>query len=295
MNILTDNDFTILKDYGMVDSDSDNEAMIIKEDVFDFNKIKEKLYYFINIISNKSDTINNKDLENISKCLSKRISLHNNNLILLNNFPIDNFIKSECFENLSLDQINKYSFFSKFSEIKMLKNNLLIEKYKISQDYFDNRGNFLIPNSRNIKFRGKELYDPPYGWIGIGLNVLGKYEKDNNWLEDISDKSDWAIAYRSIGSNKSNNSGKKINYLKYFIEKGFKRLKNGVAVTPNIKAAEKYANTIIYNNTKYKVLFMIKVNVNNIKKREILKDEVKFWLSDADNVRIYRVLFKKIN
>ena len=295
IKILTDNDFTILKDYGMVDSDSDNEAMITKEDVFDFNKIKEKLYYFINIISNKSDTINNKDLENISKCLSKRISLHNNNLILLNNFPIDNFIKSECFENLSLDQINKYSFFSKFSEIKMLKNNLLIEKYKISQDYFDNRGNFLIPNSRNIKFRGKELYDPPYDWIGIGLNVLGKYEKDNNWLEDISDKSDWAIAYRSIGSNKYNNSGKKINYLKYFIEKGFKRLKNGVAVTPNIKAAEKYANTIIYNNTKYKVLFMTKVNVNNIKKREILKDEVKFWLSDADNVKIYRVLFKKIN
>ena len=190
-----------------------------------------------------------------------------NNLIILNNFPMDNFIKSECFENLSLDQINKYSFFSKFSEIKMLKNNLLIEKYKISQDYFDNRGNFLIPNSRNNIFRGKELYDPPYGWIGIGLNVLGKYEKDNNWLEDISYKSDWGIAYRSIGSNKYNNSGKKINYLKYFIEKGFKRLKNGVYVTPNIKAAEKYANTIIYNNTKYKVLFMTKVNVNN-KKRE---------------------------
>ena len=32
--------------------------MIIKEDVFDFNKIKEKLYYFINIISNKSDISN---------------------------------------------------------------------------------------------------------------------------------------------------------------------------------------------------------------------------------------------
>ena len=54
----------------------------------------------------------------------------------------------------------------------MLKNSLLIEKFKISQDYFDNRGNFLIPNSRNNIFRGKELYDPPYGWIGIGLNVF---------------------------------------------------------------------------------------------------------------------------
>ena len=146
-----------------------------------------------------------------------------------------------------------------------------------------------------IYLGGKELYDPPYGWIGIGLNVLGKYEKDNNWLEDISYKSDWGIAYRSIGSNKYNNSGKKINYLKYFIEKGFKRLKNGVYVTPNIETAEKYANAIIYNNTKYKTLFITKVNVNNKKKREILKDEVKFWLSDADNVRIYRVLFKKMN
>ena len=77
IKILTDNnDFTIINDYDMVESDSDNEAMVIKEDAFDFNKIKEKLYYFINIISNKSDTINNKDLENISKCLSNRISLH---------------------------------------------------------------------------------------------------------------------------------------------------------------------------------------------------------------------------
>ena len=47
----------------------------------------------------------------------------------------------------------------------MLKNKLLIEKYKINKDNFDNEGNFLIPNLRK---RGKELYDPPYGWIGIG-------------------------------------------------------------------------------------------------------------------------------
>ena len=289
MNILEDNNLTIINGF----YSDDDESNIKKDELFNFNNIKDKLYYFINIISNKSDNISNKDLEKITKIISKRISLHNNNIIVLNNFPIDNFIKAERFEKLSLEQINKYSFFSKFSEIKMLKNKLLIEKYKINKDNFDNKGNFLIPNLRK---RGKELYDPPYGWIGIGLNVLGKYEKNNNWLEDISNESEWAIAYRSIGANKSNNSDEKIKNLKSFIEKRFEKLKNNVYVTPNIKTAEKYATTIICNNSKYKILLMTKIKINKIKNIELLKeDNQEFWSLDNDNVRIYRVLFKKIN
>ena len=42
----------------------------------------------------------------------------------------------------------------------------------------------------------------------MGLNVLGKYEKDNKWFEDRSYKSEWAIAYRDICYNKTNKSGK---------------------------------------------------------------------------------------
>ena len=128
------------------------------------------------------------------------------------------------------------------------------------------------------------------------IKCFRKYEKNNNWLEDISNKSEWAIAYRSIGANKSNNSDEKIKNLKSFIEKRFEKLKNNVYVTPNIKTAEKYATTIICNNSKYKILLMTKIKINKIKNIELLKeDNQEFWSLDNDNVRIYRILFKKIN
>ena len=47
-------------------------------------------------------------------------------------------------------------------------------------------------------FRGTEKYNPPYGWIGIGLKVLNIYE-DNHWLEDKTKYSKWAIAYYGVG------------------------------------------------------------------------------------------------
>ena len=63
----------------------------------------------------------------------------------------------------------------------------------------DSRGDFILPNTRNILKRGNEDYNPPYGWIGIGLNVSNNYkgnEEDSyaKWLKE-SINSKWAIAY----------------------------------------------------------------------------------------------------
>ena len=315
-------DFSIFEENGESSSDTSKEAYFSgkessssgsePEDIFptkkNQKKFNEKLFYFINIITPDNEYLSTEELKKIYNKITKKLSFQKNYLLLLKNFSIDNIIKSEHFEKLTLKHINEYPIFSKFYEIKLLKNNLLIEKYKIDQKYFDNRGNFLVPNSRNNIFRGKELYDPPYGWIGIGLKVLGKYKDGNNWLEDISNNSEWAIAYRGIGYNKDNKSGKIFNILKYFILKDFNivinsfqsklndirhggEVKDGIYLTPYINIAEKYTDCISFNNQKYKVLLMAKVKIDKIREPE----GSNFWVLNNEDIRIYRVLLKKIS
>ena len=272
--------------------------------IFNFEKIKRNLIYFINIISKDNKYFNNDEIKSISDAISKYLSLQNNNLFIIQNSRINEFIKSSNFEDISLDNIKFQPISSKFYELKSLKNELLIKEYHFKKNLFDNSGNFLSPNSRQNIFRGKERYDPPYNWIGIGLNVIGKYE-DDKWLNDISDKSEWAIAYRGIGTNISSNDVKK--YLRYFIEKGlniaksssksksndkrrWKKVGEGIYMTPYIKIAEKYTQNITFNNKKYKVLLMAKVKIDKIREPK----GTNFWVLNNEDIRIYRILFKSI-
>ena len=269
-----------------------------------FEEIKNKLFFFINVISKENMTYNIEDLNAISKKIIECLNLQENNLFLLQNSQIDNFVKCNNFNEIPLRQFRSNSLLIKFSELNTIKMKLLIAKYGINEDSFDNRGNFLNPNSRKIIFRGNEIYEAPYGWMGLGLNVLGKYQ-DDIWLKDISDKSEWAIAYRGILSKDVN---KIKEYLKYFIEKqdlkiasilvkeGIKNKRNskninkGVYMTPYIRTAEKYTQSISFNNKKYKVLLMAKVKAKDI----IEPEGTNFWILEDKNIRIYRVLFKEI-
>ena len=276
--------------------------------IFNFEKIKRNLIYFINIISKDNKYFNNDEIKSISDAISKYLSLQNNNLFIIQNSRINEFIKSSNFEDISLDNIKFQPISSKFYELKSLKNELLIKEYHFKKNLFDNSGNFLSPNSRQNIFRGKERYDPPYNWIGIGLNVIGKYE-DDKWLNDISDKSEWAIAYRGIGANISPENIKK--YLLYFIvnDKGLniaisssksqsldtrRRKKvevgDGIYLTPYIQVAEEYTQNIIFNKKKYKILLMAKVKIDKIRQPE----GTSFWVLNDEDIRIYRILFKCI-
>ena len=53
---------------------------------------------------------------------------------------------------------------------------------KLSKSHLDARGN-RFDNLAINKKRGNKPYNLPLGWIGIGLNVLDKYENgDNKWI-----------------------------------------------------------------------------------------------------------------
>ena len=295
------------RNFDQIEDEFEDEVYIINEVLhcnnFDFGKIKEKLFYFINIISKENKILNNENLEKISKEISDDLDINDDDLFIIQNSRVDNFVKTFNFNKISLKQIEKIPSFSKIYELKSLDMVLLRKELQIKKEYSDYRGNFLNPNSRNNIFRGKEIYDPPYGWIGLGLNVLDKYE-NNNWLEDISNKSEWAIAYRGITSK---NPDKIKNYLKHFIitrnleiaettseksiiNKKVWNLKSGIYMTPYIKTAEKFTKTISFNKKNYKILLMAKVKISEI----IEEEDSNFWILKNDAIRIYRVLFKEI-
>ena len=288
------------------EEEGDSESELYVQGI-EFNEIKNKLFYFINIISKENDIYSKNDLNNYSTKISELIEIEKTNIFLIQNSQFDNFVKSNNFNDIPLMEIKDNPLFNKFCELKMIKMNLLIKEYKINNIFFDDRGNFLNPNSRRNMFRGKEIYDAPYGWMGLGLNVLGKYKNDD-WLEDISNQSEWAIAYRFIAAR---NINKIKYYLKYFIEnrnlnilqttfkkqindsRRWKSLKEGIIMTPLIQTAEKYTQSISFNNKKYKVLLMAKVKINEI----VEPKGSNFWfLKNKNNkdIRIYRVLFKEI-
>ena len=98
-------------------------------------------------------TYNIEDLNTISKKIIECLNLQENNLFLLQNSQIDNFVKCNNFNEIPLRQFRSNSLLIKFSELNTIKMKLLIAKYGINEDSFDNRGNFLNPNSRKIIFK----------------------------------------------------------------------------------------------------------------------------------------------
>jgi len=272
------------------------------------NNILKNYYLLINLIPKKQDSSKEKLEKEIIQTFNKNLSLNKDDILFSYNrsYFIDRLIKTEKFNNLSLSEIkNNYPYFYELYEFKNIIEQILIRYCNIDRKLIDYKGHFIIPNKSNNFIRGKEKYYPPYGWIGIGLNVLGKYDNDD-WINDNSKESKWSIAYHGVGGNlpssevikklrkkiinglKDGESQYKCNY--YDIRHKSKRIGTGVYLTPNINIAEDYSGEILFNNSKYKIALMVKVL--NAKIRE--PEDINFWILHRDYVRIYRVLIKKI-
>ena len=236
------------------------------------------------------------------------------NLVLINEFKIENFqqFSEKNFDLIKLNEniresLKNIFYFDELYEFKYIIEELLIRQCKIDRELIDYRGHFIIPNKSNNFIRGKEKYYPPYSWIGIGLNVLGKYDNNNNdWINDSSKESKWSIAYHGVGGNlPSSEVLKKLNKkIKKGLEDGEsqykcnysdirhknKKIGTGVYLTPDINIAENYSGEIKFINSKYKIALMVKVLNDKIREPE----DINFWILNKKYIRIYRVLFKKI-
>ena len=286
--------------------DIENEIYIEEEEI---NSIINKFYYFINLIPKKRIKYNKKNIKSLLfEEIANKYKIKKSNIYLLfdgKNAFINYFIKTEKFSSMSLQKIKKIflNVNKKIYEYKKIYENLSL---LIDKKYLDYKGNTICPNSSNNLFRGTEKYNPPYGWIGIGLKVLNIYE-DNNWLEDKTKYSKWAIAYHGVGHTLYSNEIKEV--LKNIITKnglieGDNKQKfnskdirhpgeiigEGIYLTPYIDIAENFAGTISICNKIYKVILMAKVLISEIKE----PNDINYWILNKNYVRIYRILLKEI-
>ena len=96
-----------------------------------YSKIQKKLIYFINIISKENINFNKEYLRNITESISKSLGISSSDLFLIQNSPIDNFVKSHNFQEMTLNQNGKFQSFSKLNELKSIKFNFINKEYKI--------------------------------------------------------------------------------------------------------------------------------------------------------------------
>ena len=240
--------------------------------------------------------------------MSSCLSIDKDNVFILYNDNVNNFVKSKNFSEIYFEKLKSDNkILDKLYESKKLIDLFLNEKCQISNCHFDYRGNLLMPDISGNLLREKKSNDLPFGWIGIGLNVLGKYDNDD-WLINNTDSSEWVTAYYGIaidsifefrnliqniimkkGLEESEESSSltdsNLSDKKYIWEMG-----KDVCLTPSIKNAENDAKKILIDNKEYKIVFMEKVFKNGIKEA----DRTDYWILDNKNVRIYRILFKEI-
>ena len=113
-----------------------------KDDNLNYVEIQKKLIYFINIISKENINLNKEYIKNISENISKSLGINSSDLFLIQNSPIDNFVKSLNFKEMTLNQNEKLQSFSKLNELKSIKYNFILKEFNIGENDLDNRGNF---------------------------------------------------------------------------------------------------------------------------------------------------------
>ena len=223
----------------------------------------------------------------------------------MNNRNVQSIFQTSEFNDLNRDDFNnKYKNESNFRELKELKelHTQLMQDITFPLNNFDYRGNKVDGWSMNEK-RGNKTYEPPVGWVGIGLKVLGCFDGGyNNWIEKNS-RDEWCVAYHGISGPKQ--------IIRNIIEKGFKegrgqffkddedilhpgqKVGTGVYFTPSIEAAEQYSLPLKFGDYNYKTVLMVRVKPDKIRQSARFNP---YWVvnGDTDEVRPYRILFKKV-
>ena len=286
-------------------------------------KIKYDLHFDFGVTKNEIYLVDGNEFEKLKEKIKRKISKDYNipkNEIIVT-YPQKGSLRVQViFENDKFNDLNLDDFKSKFkndkefqelNNLKEIHKDVLISVCKLSKNQLDSRGNRYDGWGENEK-RGNMPYDPPKGWIGIGLNVLDKYDNgDNTWIGMENIKGEWCVAYHGVGQLEEPNKVKDIvsKIIRDKFKPGMgqvhedcddnnhpgKKVGKGVYCTPHIKTAEDYSGTSEINGQKYKTVLMVRVKPDAIRccNCEYAKD---YWVVDGTNneIRPYRILYKKI-
>ena len=258
----------------------------------------------------------NKFNEKLKKKLAKEYNIKEDDIIISfpqrGSYQITVIFKSKDFYELKKEKLlEKFKDEPELGKLKDLHTNLLMNGCKISQKMFDSRGNNKDGGWGENEKRGGEDYIPPKGWIRYGLNVLGKYDKNDDWLSYDGRKGEWCIAYHGVAQSQNSNEVKKVVNLiaKHNLKKGSgqyykdyidcrhppNKVGEGVYCTPNpeVVIKDNYAGIAEVNNEKYYMAYMLRVNPAKIRCAEEKKD---YWVlnGNENEIRPYGILIKKV-
>jgi hypothetical protein len=261
----------------------------------------------------------NEFKEKLRLKLSKDYQIPKDKIIIIITYPqkgslsVQLIFQSDEFNNLNLEQFKqKFKNDKEFSDLNHLKEvntDVIIGACKLTKNQLDNRGNRVDGWGINEQ-RGKVKYNPPLGWIGIGLKVLDKYDNGNNdWIGMNNKEGEWCVAYHGVGRYKDSDDVKKITGAIYNTE--FKpgwgqehkrhddinhpgqKVGIGVYCTPYVEIAEKFAGTCEIKGKSYKTVLMTRVKQSAIR---TCQDQNDYWVVNGtkDEIRPYRILYKSI-
>ena len=284
---------------------------------FDFGKDRNE-----ELLNDKKEY--EKFKENLLLKISKDYKIPTDKIIVTypqkGSFEVQVIFQSDEFNDLDAEEFKdkfKNEENEKFSELKNLKeihSDVIMEGCKLTKKMLDARGNRYEGWGQGEK-RGNMPYDPPLGWIGIGLKVMDVYDNgDNTWIGMNNNEGEWCVAYhgvgRYLGSDQVKNiTGKIIKGEKQKFKPGNaqvhedcndkfhkgKKVGLGVYCTPTIKTAEHYSGKSNINGVDYKTVLMVRVKPQAIRCCEDCSFAKDYWVLNGtcDEIRPYRILYKK--
>jgi hypothetical protein len=213
-------------------------------------------------------------------------------------------VKNEIFNSSLLKTIKNDLPNSKLEflfEYKNIIDDLIIKQCKISKEKLNYRYNFIIPNLTHNFNRGGEIYYPPYGWFGVGLNAQKLYK---NYEEN--NKSEKAIAYYSFYNMTSKGIQKELNNIimnkglvinkdlqpkfeYYDKRKKEKKVGYGIYLSPKINIIEGNTGIIHFKNKSYKIALMVSVLAEKIR-----QPDENYWVLNPEDIEINKIIFKEI-
>ena len=160
-------------------------------------------------------------------------------------------------------------------------------------DVFDVSKNcdFTWLHEDKIYRRGNFVYNRPYGWNRIALNVEDKYS-DNRWFGDDPGhgdqnyrssglKDEWPIAYH----------GSKDKFYKMLKSEDGKLVK-GYYSCPDPKVAERSAAIFSFKSRQFKVMIQSRVNMNDT---ATVGDQKFYSTANLENIRPVGLLIKSVD
>ena len=251
--------------------------------------------------------------KNLKKKLSKDYHVPEDKIIVTfpqkGSFHVQVIFQSDEFNDLDTEEFKqKFIDDDEFEELKNLKeihSDVILGGCKLSKKLLDERGNRVEGWGVNEK-RGGRPYNPPIGWIGIGLRVLDKYE-NNDWVAFDGNKNEWCVAYHGVGRFSDSEGVKDITgkIIKGTFKVGqnqvHKNCENinkpgtkvgeGVYCTPNVDTACAYSGVSKINGKQYQTVLMVRVKPGAIRE---CTDSGDYWVVNGttDEIRPYRILYK---